>query len=347
MKKLFILSSFIVFCLLAAAQNAFSLTEGQSVMVYSLPKTELCIEIVTEKVTEKPGIFYRYSERYLATDKVITEEKTSYKLKSIVVKPRAIADSKRTYSFEPAKKTNQSHLSVDEKGILFGINTPYLKDEKKELSVRKSSKTEDAPTSDLLPLGEEYMMAGSEAKLAEGAAKQIYRIRESRLGILTADVEHLPQDGSSFKTVLNGLNKMEKELTELFVGKVTSEIATSTVYFTPESPVSKDVLFRLSAFNGVVSKDDLSGKPYYISVSPAPIPMATTNSKNQKESAALYYVLPASTTININDGVATLYNEVLDVPQLGKVIPISASFIEQPNIKIKFDTKTGRLLTVE
>ena len=103
MKKLLIISNFIVLCLLATAQNPFSLTEGQSVLVYSLPKTELCIEIVTEKVTENPGVFYRYSERYLATDKVITEEKTSYKLKNISVKPRAIADPKRTYSFEPPR----------------------------------------------------------------------------------------------------------------------------------------------------------------------------------------------------------------------------------------------------
>lgn len=346
MKKLLILSNFIILGLLATAQNPFSLTEGQSVLVYSLPKTELCIEIVTEKVTEKPGIFYRYSERYLAINKVITEEKTSYKLKSISIKPRTVADPKRTYSFVPAKKTNQSHLLVDEKGILCGLNISLPKEEKKEINIRRTN-PEAASSSDLLPLGEEYMMAGSEAKLAEGAAKQIYRIRESRLGILTADVEHLPQDGSSFKTVLDGLNKMENQLTELFVGKVTSEINTTTICFTPESSVSKEVLFRLSAFNGVVSKDDLSGKPFYISVSPATIPTAGADPKGKKEIAALYYALPASTIINISDGVSTLYNEVLDVPQLGKVIPLSDDFVEQPNIKLRFDTKTGRLLSVE
>ncbi len=346
MKKLLIISNFIVLCLLATAQNPFSLTEGQSVLVYSLPKTELCIEIVTEKVTEKPGIFYRYSERYLATDKVITEEKTSYKLKNISVKPRTVADPKRTYSFQPTKKTNQSHLLVDEKGILCGLNIPLPKEEKKEINIRRT-RMETGSSSDLLPLGEEYMMAGSEAKLAEGAAKQIYRIRESRLGILTADVEHLPQDGSSFKTVLDGLNKMENQLTELFVGKVTSEINTRTIYFTPESSANKEVLFRLSAFNGVVSKDDLSGKPFYITVSPTVVPSVNADSRSKKEMAAIYYALPASTTISIGDGISTLYKEVLDIPQLGKVIPLSVDFVEQPNIKLKFDTKTGRLLSVE
>ena len=262
MKKLFIFYIALVCTVLFNAQSA---------LVYSLPKTELCIEITTEKITEKPGMFYRYSERYLATNKVITEEKTSYNLKSITLKTKSVADQGRTFSFVPTKKSNISHLTVDPKGILFGINIPYVKEEKKEIEIHKI-KTKNEVASDLLPLGEEYMMAGSEAKLAEGAAKQIYRIRESRMGILTADVEHLPADGASFKTVLNGLNKMEADLTELFLGKTTHEISTQTIDYTPSTAVNKEVLFRLSAFNGIVSKDDLSGKPFYISIVPSPIP---------------------------------------------------------------------------
>ena len=38
-------------------------------------------------------------------------------------------------------------------------------------------------------------MAGSTAKMAEGAAFQIYAIRESRLSLLSGELEHLPADG--------------------------------------------------------------------------------------------------------------------------------------------------------
>ncbi|HEY5591586.1 MAG TPA: DUF4831 family protein, partial [Paludibacter sp.] len=66
MKKLILLSTLFVLTFMVSAQVPFSLTEGECAVVYALPKTELCIEVQTEKVTQKPGMFYRYSERYLA-----------------------------------------------------------------------------------------------------------------------------------------------------------------------------------------------------------------------------------------------------------------------------------------
>ena len=48
---------------------------------------------------------------------------------------------------------------------------------------------------------EELLMAGSTAKQAEVAAKQIYRVRESRLNILTGEADNLPPDGEAMKLV--------------------------------------------------------------------------------------------------------------------------------------------------
>lgn len=346
MKRLFILSNLFLLVLLVSAQSSISLTEGQSVLVYSLPKTEFCFEVIVEKVTEKPGMFYRYSERYLATNKVITEEKTSYKFKSISVKTRAVADANRTYAVVPMKNSATSHLSVNRKGILCGINVVCEPDFATSFPTNKPAGIE-VVSSNLLPLGEEYMMAGSEAKLAEGAAKQIYRIRESRLGILTADVEKLPADGASFKSMMDGLNKMESELTELFIGKTTKEIQTQRVFLTPTTALNNEVLFRLSAFNGVVPTSDLSGTPYYISIVPTTIPIIPADPKAKKENPALHYIQPASSLITIGDGVNTFYNNKFDIPQLGTVIPLSEEFLKLPKIKVKIDSQTGRLLSVE
>lgn len=346
MKKLFILSNLFLLTILVSAQSSISLTQGQSVLVYSLPKTEFCFEIVVEKVTVKLGMFYRYSERYLATNKVITEEKTTYKFKSISVKTRANADPNRTYTVVPSNNSATSHLSVTKNGILCGINVVCEPDSETTFPIYIPAGNEGA-TSILLPLGEEYMMAGSEAKLAEGAAKQIYRIRESRLGILTADVEKLPADGVSFKSTMDGLNKMESELTELFVGKTTQEIQTQRVYLTPTTALNNEVLFRLSAFNGVVPTSDLSGTPYYISIVPTAIPVVAANPKAKKEIPALHYIQPASSLITIGDGVNTFYNDKFDIPQLGTVIPLTEEFLKQPKVKVKIDSQTGRLLSVE
>jgi len=346
MKKLFLLSGFLVLTFWAGAQSSLSLTEGEPAFIYSLPKTEFCIQIETEKVTRTPGMFYRYSERYLATTNVITEEKTSYRLKSILVKTRAIADPNRTYTFGQTKNAQNSHITVNSKGILCGLNIPYVK-EPENVPTENKLADNSQKTTNLLPLGEEYMMAGSEAKLAEGAAKQIYRIRESRLGLLTADVERLPADGSSFTSMLDGLNKSEKELTELFVGKSATEIQTKTIYLVPTAAAANQVLFRFSALRGLVASDDLSGAPYYITINPEKITTIPADSKAKKEIAALYTIQPALTLITIGDGINTVFSDQYFIPQFGVIVPVSDELFKQPKLKIQIDSQTGRLLSIE
>lgn len=345
MKNLFLLSTLLVLSLMARSQNTFSISEGESAIVYSLPKTVFCIEVETEKVTQKPGMFYRYSDRYLATNKVITEEKTNYRIKSIQVKTRAVPDPTRTYSFAPSSALQTSRISINSQGILCGVNVACE-------SVPVSPQTSNIVVKDnlnqdvLLPLGEDYMMAGSEAKLAEGAAKQIYHIRESRLNLLTADVDKLPADGESFRTMMDGLNKQEAKLTELFIGQTTTETQTQTLYVTPTASMNNEVLFRLSALKGIVASDDLSGAPYYISLIPSKIQTAT-DSKSKSEKAGLYSVLPASTQLSIGDGINTLYSNQFFVPQFGKTVTLPESLFKQPHMKVRIDSQTGRLLSIE
>lgn len=346
MKKLLFLSTLLVFSLLAKAQAPLSLSEGESALVYSLPKTVFCITVETEKVTQKPGAFYRYSERYLATNKVITEEKINYRLRNIQVKALAAPDSKRTYSFAPNNTLQTSRLTVNPEGILCGVNVacgPESAPAKEGNLILNETPKSDA----LLPLGEEYMMAGSEAKLAEGVAKQIYRIRESRLGLLTADVEKLPADGDSFKSMMEGLNKQERELTELFIGKTTTESQVQTIYLTPNTSVSNQVLFRLSALKGIVPSDDLSGTPYYINIAPVSDGVSFSDSKSKSANGALYYVLPVSSQLSISDGINVLYNKQFLVSQFGKTASLPESLFKQAHVKVRIDSQTGRLLSIE
>jgi len=345
MKKLFLLSVLFVLALTAKSQTPLIIPEGESTIVYALPQTELCIQVETEKTTVKPGTFYRYSERYLAAKNVITEEKTTYRLKSVKVNPHAVPDPSRTFSYIPSG-SQTVHLTINAKGILCGVNVPVEKETVcNALPVLLVKENSSQAT--LLPLGEEYMMAGSEAKLAEGAAKQIYRIRESRLSLLTADQDKLPADGDSFKSMLDGMNAMESQLTELFIGKTTREVQVQTIYLTPVVAVANDVLFRLSALKGLVASDDLSGTPYYISIKPTDIKKSGKESKSGNEKTGIYSVLPSSTKITIGDGVNTVAAEQFLIPQFGITIPLSESLFKQPATKVFIDSQTGQLLKVE
>ena len=338
---------FFVSTVFVSAQTNFSLPKGEAVLVYSLPKTELCIEVEIEKTTQMPGEFYRYSERYLATDNVITAESTTFRLKTVKVKTRAVADPARTYSLLSSKNLPLNNISVNERGLLRGINVPM----KAAISHKKNEESTDTKQeiSKPLPLTEESMLAGSIAKMAEGAAKQIYRIRESRLALLTADVDQFPADGESFKVMLKGMNYLEKELTELFIGKTTSETKTHTIYLTPSDALRNEVLFRVSSLSGLVSANDLSGSPYYINIVPMTIEVHETSKKDANNAAnrGLYTILPAETQITIGDGRNTFYAEQMPMPQFGITIPIPEELLKNKDARIYVHEQTGRLLDIK
>ena len=311
---------------IAPAQERFELPQGEPVLVYSLPRTGLCIEVDVEKTTETPGEFYQYSGRYLAEQDVITAGRVTYRVTGVRVKPRAEADPARTYAVAGSKECPLPAVSVDGRGLLRGINVPPEK------------------AHHALPLTEEYMLASSTAKMAEGAAKQIYRIRESRLALLTADVDQLPADGESLRAMLDGMDSMERELTELFTGTTVHETSTHTLHLLPVAAMQNEVLFRLSPLKGLVPADDLSGAPYYINVAPETIDTYVPDQSGKKAARPdLYTVLPAPTRVTIGDGREECFSGQFLLPQFGQLVPVPAELLRQ-GARIAVDVETGRML---
>jgi len=325
------------------AQQKQTLTEGESVLIYSLPKTELNIQICSERVTETPGDFYQYSERFLATSEVITAKKTSYRLKGITITPRVKPDENRTYKIIPDKKSLTRKITVNDAGILCGINVPPV--EITEHIQSYSSEEPKSPEKKLLPLEEEYMMAGSVAKMAEGVAKQIYGIREGRVDLLAGEADSMPKDGESMKIMLEQMDQHEQELTQLFTGKTTVEPLINTLTYTPDKEKKAEVAFRFSSFNGLSSKEDLSGAPYYITVKYTPI--ETVPAGKKKKGEPVYSVIPAKARIIIEDSSKVIFNEEMDIPQLGVLVPIPLDSMDKKAGKAMVSPETGRLLSVQ
>lgn len=345
-KSLYIVIVCFTILSLSAKENV-NLNQEQNALVYSLPQTEFCIEIEIEKTTQKTGVYNQYAQRYLATDQIILEDKTNYILKNIQIGSRVVADANRTYILQ-LEENILSQICVNSNGILSGINVQNTLENYKIPSTNKIF-NEKADEATLLPLGEEYMMAGSNAKLAEGAAKQIYRLRESRVSLLTGDLEKLPSDGKSLSTMLEGLDKMEKQLTELFVGKTKTEVIRKTIFLIPDSINTKQqVLFRLSSQKGLVTSTDLSGKPYFIIFSPEkPILKPADYSLKNNKNLSINTILPALTNLNITDGVKSIYSNNILIPQFGVVIPLSIEELAKQKTKVQIDTTTGRILSIE
>jgi hypothetical protein len=326
---------------------------AQSDFVYSLPKTVLKIDVTVTKTTEKTGQFYQYAGRYLAADKIVTEEKTHYEIKSVNVMPLTQHNPKQTYNFSAFYKKNPNlRISVDEQGILTGLNNPIEEYEGTDgYSPPVIELQEFPPKSTLLPLTEEYMLAGSTAKLAEGAAKQIYRIREGRLALLLGETEHVPS-GEAMKSALKRLDELEKQLTELFTGTISASTKTKTFYFEPEQISENQVLFRLSSVNGLVQPDDLSGTPYYIHANienqadNGNIISQSQNLRNQEKTTDLHYILSANGKITIDDGKNTLFSGDYVFPQFGKPMVLGEEMLTKDTKKVVISNQTGRLTSI-
>ena len=348
MKKLLFIVLMFTGMQISKAQSSFALTDGSPALVYTLPKTELCFEVTVEKEVEKPGVFYQYSQRYLATDKVIVEEKMTFNVKGVKVIGRPVPDISRRFSVSPTEKSALRNIKVNEQGILCGVNNPA---EKKTVEIRKEIIRKEigqkAGSGEILPLTQEYMMAGSTAKLAEGAAKQIYEIRQSRINLLTGEMDQLPSDGEALKMMLSGLDAQEKVLTELFTGTRISETTTHHVTIIPDSLNLESVLFRLSAKRGFVDKDDMGGEPFYISIHPEKIQVKAPDPKAKSVVIGLYTVLPAQTSVKVSDGVNTLLERNFFIPQFGELVPLPESLFKSLKVKVKIDEATGRLIAIE
>ena len=346
MKKTMIILAAI---LMAGSQlSAQVVQENEAVVVYYMPKTTVTITLNYEVIEEKPGIFYQYAERYLGTENIILEANKSYRLTDASCATTTTADTNRAYKVTSQKGFNSQLLTLSADGRLLGYNVELeaeIGDRRSEIGDRIEEKGEEK----LMPLLEEQFMAGSIAKMAEGAAKQIYRIRETRLNLLAGDVEHMPADGKAMQLVLEELTKQEQTLVELFVGTRTIKASQYTFCYHPNASIENEVVCRLSQHTGIVNKDDLSGEPIYLTLeakTQSLQPIAEVNSKAPALSQ-LYYNLPGTAKICITHKSKVMTEAEIQVAQYGVAIPLALELFTGKTPIIRIHPKTGNILSIQ
>ena len=259
--------------------------------------------------------------------------------------PRGIADTENRYQLT-FKSGQTPYIYVNPDGLIYSINAepeiadlscpPVAPDEPDSIDVSKV-------------FSEELLMSGSIAKMAEVAAKQIYRIRESRLDLLTGDVDKMPADGDSFKLIIAQLDAQEAALTALFLGTKSVERVVKRVEYCPEDDVESEILFRFSDFLGFVDADDLSGAPVSISVTvteKGEYPVDNKGNIVELPKKALAYTIPGKAVIAISYDGRTYVEEELPIAQLGVVYGLDSSWFvdKKAPANAVFDATTGALL---
>lgn len=320
--------------------------ENETAVVYYMPKTELSVTLSYDRVEQHPGVFYQYAQRYLGTTDVIKEKKVIYQLKDVQLGTYTTADTTRAYKV-PTQLSTACLLSLSKDGRLLGYNHPNISDPSAS-PVATWPVTCQKANSTILPLLEEQLIAGSIAKMAEGAAKLIYRIRETRLQILAGDVEHLPADGKSMQLVLDELDEQEQQLVELFIGKTHTQSYTQQVLYTPAKSIENQILCRFSVHAGPVKEDDLSGEPIYISLTAhQQLAQEIIVEEKKTEPSNLFYNLPGSADITLTYKDKQLTQHIA-VAQFGYALPLAKSlFSGKTPVSILFNPETGNILSIQ
>ena len=298
-------------------------------LIYSLPQTHLDIEVVATKTTRKAGPYYQYAEKYLGIPGAITQDSEEWALSSVKVTPYGVPDPEEQYLMQ-FKPGGNGYIVLDENGLLLSINTEPVIDSIVSTAPKQKQESPLDNNEYAKVYSEELLMSASTVKMAEVAAKQLYRIRESRLNLVTGEVDELPADGESFKLIIQQLDEQEAALTALFMGTTQTETIVKHFDYIPVEEVTNDIVFRISDLYGIVKPENLSGAPVYLSLKiteEGELPIDNKGNIKKMPKNAVAYAIPGKAEVILSDGKKTLFKENLPIAQFGVVFGLDPSII--------------------
>jgi len=303
-------------------------------VVYALPNTVLHFTVIAEKVEKKRGEFYLYSERYLGLKDVILEDAVEWHIKGLELELRGEANPDEMFQLFVPEGAPAPRLSLSEEGLLLGVNTPVASQVNDAVLCSEEHKSE-LP----VPYTEEMLLANSSAKMAQEAARYIYRLRESRTALLSSTLDALPPDGEAYAMSLAEIDRLEERFLELFKGKETRTCVRESIDITPTELIDKEVLFRFSSFNGLVPADDLSGAPFFITMEKGDFSDLKTA---PLDTVGLYYKRPAPVVVNVFDGNKKVLSEQVMMSQFGDLQMLDRNLLDD-DVQVQFYPATGAI----
>ena len=350
-------NSILTICfLLGIASPAFSQTRVEKKIAmksngygvtYSLPKTSLVVTAEITQVTCKAGPYHKYAEKHLGVKDAVMSDHVYYELSKVYLQNKGIPDDENTYIVEFKPKTTAPFVYLTDDGLLCAINTDYTPAES-VVSVAKRSAQQAEKESAYAVMTEELLMAGSVTRQAEVAARQIYKLRENRMDILSGEADNMPPDGEAMKIVLQQINDQEQALTALFIGEKRRKTTFHETRVVPEDDLNREVLFRFSEKLGVLDADDLGGTPIYLTLratARAPELDPKEAEKKAKSMKGIIYNVPGKAEATIEMGDERLYRGEVQVVQFGTHEALAPVIFEDKKapVKITFYPETGAI----
>lgn len=315
---------------------------------YYLPKTALRFTVKVEKTQYTPGRLAPYAHRFLRTD-VKQDPTTSYRLIGIDMMPYAVPDTSRHFTLITDKKHSVNKVCRADNGQLLAINADASATPTPSPRFTPGPKPARPNPHDFMT--EDILNAGSNAKMAELTAQEIYDIRDSRNQLNRGEADFMPKDGTQMAIMLGNLDKQEAALSSLFTGTTEKDTTWTNIDFVPTRE-GQQVLFRLSQWLGLVDADDLSGEPYLVTVNdkhtiaqPQPTP---EGQKEDKNDIGLRVSQPSKIKVSIAHGQQVIGSYEVSAPQFGTVESLSGElFGKKQSAKLILDPLTGSVKSIE
>ena len=353
----------LVGAMMFGAVSAQVLEAGEPALIYYSPKTSVVLDFTYTVETFEPGIYAEYAELLGATT-AITEQKTIYRIEDVQISTNTSADYTRPHKVS-AESGIPMLLQMNEKGILRGYNTTL--EEKKPFAPKPH--TDPRPTTQnrnrkmkVLPYTDDILNATDVETQAGEVAKQIFHLRETRMYLLSGEVEHAPADGKSMELVLDELDRQERALIDLFMGRHTKKKEHKKVTFSsiarPENACDTIRTFQFfSEENGFTNGDNIDADTVSILIClhAAQFKAVETvedpkkaKKKSEPELSPITYNLPGNAEVIIRCPNGLHRSRTVQMAQLGIDVPLPKSLFTGKELpKITFSEKTGNIVKIE
>ena len=333
--------------------DTLSLRDGS--LVYALPRTIFTIRIEFEHTIDIPGPYASYAGELLGLDDVILNEEESWAVKSVSVSTHEEADPSEFYVIESNTLLQSNVLALKKEGLILDLN-PESSARSKSIAGGKETDVNQFMSYDLgsdeyysiqtdtvyrrvsveqqfirIPYIVEQKKKLTDAQLAERAAKRLMELRDGKFLILTGEANVFPQS----EAPINEMNRMEKELTELFAGKTYRDIRTFTYSILPDKVMAETPVpvFKFSEVTGPEKVTAENGIPVILELIPEKktkdlsVITRTRTVQTVPVTDKFYYRIPDIVNVVIRMEDEQLYNSRKMIYQFGEVLQLPGNYI--------------------
>lgn len=319
-------------------------------ITYFLPQTRLRIALTVMRTHHTPGEFARYAQRYMRLADAPQSEYDEWQIQSVSITPYGVADKTKAYSIKHNFKTSAPLVRLASDCRLLSVNSADFEADP-QLPVPSVTPVKNSrPAADNYKT-EEILSAGSQAKMAELTANEIYDIRENRSLLTKGQADFMPKDGEQLKLMLANLDEQEEALMQTFRGTETQEVHVLVYDIQADKGIERRLLLNFSKYLGAVDNDDPAGSPVYISLTPADqlaVIEPEADGKKKKEPNDLRYLIPGTATVKVFTADRELASKEVAMAQLGRTEHLGGElFNKKYTTRVILSPVTGGIVRIE